>query len=180
MAKMSQVSEETFTQANSPASFDTTPEQKDQTIYEVGFHLIPSLGEDEVKIAVDGVHSMLKRYSAEIMGESFPQRMTLAYRIERSVSSKREKYSEAYFGWIKFKAIPTTVPEISHVLQSTPEVLRFIMVESFPEGVPMPRRAVFISDRLEGATIQKPMVAPEKSGEISEEDLDKSIEALVS
>ncbi len=43
-----------------------------------------------------------------------------------------------------------------------------------------PRRAVFTSDRLEGETIKKPAAAPEEKTAVSEEELDKSIDALVS
>ena len=61
------------------------------------------------------------------------------------------------------------------------EILRFILVETTREdSIAAPRRAVFSSDRLEGKTIEKRPGAVEKGGKVSDEELDKSIEALVS
>ena len=64
-------------------------------------------------------------------------------------------------------------------LRGMSEVLRFLVIETVREDVVAPRRAVFSSDRLEGEPIKKPTAAPEAVREISEEELNKSIDALV-
>jgi ribosomal protein S6 len=148
-------------------------------VYEVAFHLVPTVGEEGVGKVVEKIRRAIGD-QAEFISERFPAKMTLAYTVERSVGGKREKYSESYFGWIKFASDREIVPTLEAMLRDTPEVLRSLIIETVREDIAVrPMRAVFTSDRLEGQTLKKPVAAPEKTGEVSEEELDKSIEALV-
>lgn len=182
MAETSQVegTPETSSQANLP------PKEKGKPVYELGFHLVPTLGEDGVPGALDKVRALLG--DAEIISQGFPQKMTLTYRVERlargatvegASQGKREKYTESYFGFIKFATDRELIPALERGLLEMKEVLRSLIIETVREDITQaPRRAVFTSDRLEGKTLEKPAMAPEKAGEISEAELDKSIEAL--
>ena len=181
MAEMSQP-EEGFTQAISePIS---APVKNTTPVYEVGFHIVPTVGEEGVGAVVEKVRTMLaapsKEDSVEIIAEGYPQKMTLAYVVERAAAGKREKYAEAYFGWIKF-ATPKreTIPALEAKLLALKEILRSLIIQTVREDIAaQPRRAVFTSDRLEGETIAAPKRAKEESGPVSEAELDKSIEAL--
>ncbi|MBY0294178.1 30S ribosomal protein S6 [Patescibacteria group bacterium] len=170
MAEKSQTAE-VLTQANS----DSRP------VYEVGFHVVPTVGDEGVAGVVDQVRSALG--NAEIISEQFPERMRFAYTVERSVTGKREKYDEAYFGFIKFALERESINALEDALRSNKNVLRYLLIETVREEIgAVPRRAVFASDRLEGETIQKPKAVEEEKAvaEVSEEELDKSIDALVS
>jgi len=146
-------------------------------VYEVGFHLVPTVGDDGVSAVVEKIRHTLG--DAEIIAEGFPAKMSLAYTIERSVQGKREKFTESYFGFIKFAASNDTVAALEEALKVS-QVLRYLIIHTTREDVSArPTRAVFTSDRLEGQTIAKPTSAPEKGGEVSDEELDKSIESLV-
>lgn len=171
MAETSQP-EEGFTQANTETSAEARP------IYEVGFHIAPTVTEDGVPAVVDKIRAAIGD-SAEFISESFPQKMALAYTIERSFAGKREKSSEAYFGWIKFALEREAVQELQEKLRSIRDILRFILVETVREDVSQqPRRATFASDRLEGETLKKPANAPEKTVAVSDEEINKSLESL--
>jgi ribosomal protein S6 len=159
------------TQANEPK--DTRP------VYEVGFHVVPTIPEGEVSAVVEKIRAVIEKGGAELISEGAPQRMTLAFTIERAQSGKREKFNEAYFGHIKFATERGNIPALEEVLRHTHEVLRYLLIQTVREDAPV-RRAVFASDRLEGETIHKPVAAPEKSGEVSEEELEKSLETLIS
>jgi len=152
---------------------------KGLTVYEVAFHIAPTIQEEGVAAVVDNVRAVLG--GAEVISERFPQKMTLAYTIERAETGKHEKFNEAYFGVIKFAADRSAVATIESALRSMKDVLRFLLIETVREDISAaPRRAVFSSNRLEGETLHnKPAVVAEKGGEVSEEALDKSIEALV-
>ncbi|MDZ4226029.1 MAG: hypothetical protein U1C66_00890, partial [Patescibacteria group bacterium] len=115
----------------------------------------------------------------EIIKEQFPQKMTLAYTIERAAAGKREKYVETYFGFIKFAAERETIPGLEALLRGSKEILRYLLIETTREEPVIARRAVYSSHRLEGETIKKPTSAPETPSEVSEEELTKSIDALV-
>ena len=146
-------------------------------VFEVGFHLVPTIQEDGVAAVVEKIHSALK--DAEIISEQFPTRMTLAYQVERSVQGKREKYTESYFGFIKFATERDAIPGLQAALRAMSPVLRFMVINTEREDVANPRRAVFTSSRLEGEVIHKPEAQAEVKAAVSEEELDKSIDALV-
>jgi ribosomal protein S6 len=162
--------EESFTQAND-----------EQTVYEVGYHVIPTVSEADLAGVVDSIRAVLTAQGAEIISEQAPEKLTLAYRIERAALGKVEKFTESYFGFIKFAASAEASLVISKTLSEMYEVLRFIVVHTTREDVVPPRRAaVFASDRLEGKTIEKPAEeVVEKKEDVSEVELDKAVDALV-
>jgi len=173
MEEMSQESKDSFTQANTQA--DGRP------IYEIGYHVVPTIEEANVASIVEKLRAELAKGDAEVISEGFPAKMVLAYTIERAATGKREKYRETYFGWIKFAVEREHIPAIENYLRSSKDILRHLLIETIREDISVaPRRAVFTSDRLEGETIKKPAATPEAKSEVSEEELDKSIDALVS
>ncbi len=171
MAEMSQAS--ASSQANSPK--ETRP------IYEIGFHVVPSADEGAAAKTAETIRAAVEKGDAEIISETAPSRMRLAYTIVRATSGHHEKFDEASFGAIKFATERENIPALEAWLRANREVLRFLLVETTREDITnAPRRATFASDRLEGETIKKPMPEPEKSAEVSEEDLDKTLDAIVS
>lgn len=175
MAKKSQA-DEAFTQATD-APTNSGAEALGTVIYEVGFHLVPTIAETQVGAAVEKIRKTIGN-DAELISEGYPQKMSLSYVIERAAQGKREKYGEAWFGWIKFAQTPDKLPAIEASLTASREVLRFLIIKTVREDIVVPKpRAVFASDRLEGETIAAKREA-EKGGEVSEAELDKSIDAL--
>lgn len=165
MAEMSQAS------ASTQATSDARP------VYEVGFHLLPSIPEGEVAAAADKIRSLLG--SSEIISQGAPERMTLAYTIERADQGKRQKFTQSYFGWIKFAAEDQSgIDSLRESLREMQEVIRYLVIKTVREDAKQAKRAVFGSDRLEGETIQKAPRAAEKKAEVSQEELDKSIDAI--
>jgi ribosomal protein S6 len=175
MEKTSQA-EEAFTQAtdaSSEADVTSAP-----IIYEVGFHLVPTIAEDGVGAAVENVRKLIGD-DAEFISEGYPVKMNLSYIVERATQGKREKYAEAWFGWIKFATMRSKIPALEAALNDSREVLRSLIIETVREDIAPPKaRAVFSSDRLEGETIKKPQAPAEKAAPVSEVELDKSIDAL--
>ncbi|MES2007063.1 MAG: 30S ribosomal protein S6 [Patescibacteria group bacterium] len=177
MADMSQA-EEAFTQATEGASAPKVNDE--QAVYELAFHIVPQIPEDGVGAVVEKLHKLIGK--AEVVTEQVPAKMTLSYTIERADSGKREKFDTAYFGWIKFVTERSEIQGIEQGVRAMSEVLRYLLVETVRENtMEQPRRAaVFTSDRLEGQTIEKPVAPVEKSAEVSEEELNKSLEGLIS
>jgi ribosomal protein S6 len=172
MAETSQVSNETSSQA-SPK--ETRP------IYEVGFHVVPTLDEAGAAGVIVALKNEISKNDSEIISERAPVRMRLAYTIDIATTGKHEKYDEAYFGFIKFGTEREYVADLEAWLRSNKQILRYLLVETVREDIMgAPHRVTFASDRLEGETIKKPVAQPEKGGEVSEEDLNKSLDALVS
>ena len=146
-------------------------------VYEIGYHLVPTIAQDNVAAEADKVRALLG--DAEIIKSAVPAKFRLSYVIERSAAGRREKYAESYFGFIKFAIDKEAIPAVEAGLRANRNVLRHLLIETVREDV-TPRRAVFTSDRLEGETIHKPETVVEEKGEVSEEELNKSLDALVS
>jgi ribosomal protein S6 len=162
--------------AQAPAASTQAQPKDPRPVYEVGFHLVPSIPEEGVGAAVEKVRALLG--NAEIISQGFPVKTTLAYTIERAATGKHEKFTQSYFGWIKFVTEDRAlIPALEKGLMGLHEVLRSLIIETVREEVAKPSRATFASDRLEGETIKK-VSEVEKGGEVSQEELDKSIEAL--
>lgn len=174
MAEMSHPEAEGQGLSQANAVKDTRP------VYEVGYHVVPTIPEDALAGVVEKIRAILG--DVEFISDKFPQKLVLAYTIERRTQGKREKYGDAYFGFIKFACERESIPKIEQGLRAERDVLRFLLIETTREDTPAPpRRAVFTSSRLEGEVIKKPEAAEEKKGgQVSEEELNKSIEALVS
>ncbi|MGC9602269.1 MAG: hypothetical protein ABSE76_00790 [Minisyncoccia bacterium] len=171
-AELTQTFNSTVDQLTSVSSGDTQP------IYEIGYHLIPTLTEESVVAATEALRKILG--NVEIIKDQAPVKIPLAYVIERRGQGKREKYAEAYFGFIKFATDKENIDAIKQYLRGAHEILRHLLIEAVREDTSfVPRRAVFTSDRLEGETLKKPLAEAEQAGEISEEELDKSIDAIV-
>src|SRR3989338_4107134 len=141
----------------------------ERAVYEVGFHVVSTVAEGEAGAVADKIRAEIKKNDAEIITERAPQKITLAYTVERPVSGGvKEKHGSAYFGSIKFATEPEHIQALQGMLRGMKEVLRFIVVETMREEIiATPRRAVFSSDRLEGKTIEKRPGALEKSGQVS-------------
>ena len=167
-----EASAEGLTQANEKVS---------QPAYELGFHVTPTIPEEGVGTVVDKVRAILTAASgSEILAEHAPEKMTLAYTIELSNQGKHEKFNESYFGFIKFGAEREHVKAIEEKLRTLKEIIRFLLIEvDRAEPVAPVRRAVFASTRLEGETIKKPDAEVEEKVVVSDEELNKSIDALV-
>ena len=157
-----------------------------EAVYEIGFHLVPTLTEAEAVVAFGRMHAALEKVSAVVLAEEAPKKIALAYPIERSTQGKRDKYTEGYFGFIKFEIpevderVGESVNALETMLRSDAQVLRYLFIKTSREA-PVAARTVFSSRSLEGRTIEKLVSVPEESvGEVDEGELDKSIDALVS
>src|SRR3989338_5924942 len=174
MAETSQAEQASSQATISPSAAtvkNTTP------VYEVGFHIVPTVGDEGVSAVVESVRKELG--DAEIISEGFPKKITLAYQVERATQGKREKYTESYFGHIKFAMQRDAITAFTEAVRVMQPILRFLIIETVREDIATaPRRAVFTSDRLEGKILEKPVAEPEKAAEVSDAELDKSIEAL--
>lgn len=58
-------------------------------IYEVGYHLVPTLSEAEVASFVKDLMDFLKKEGAEFVGEKVPEKIDLAYAIHKKMASRK-------------------------------------------------------------------------------------------
>lgn len=125
-------------------------------LYELGFILVPTTPEVEVPAKIDALKSLITGLEGVISSEGNPEFIDLAYTMEKTVGSKSSKYSQGYFGWIKFESAPSTLVVLKKALDGETELIRYILVKTSA-----------------GNTIvfKKPKVEPKRESLIAEEEL---------
>jgi ribosomal protein S6 len=143
-------------------------------IYEVGFHIIPSLTEEKVKEEYDSIKNLiLAREDSELISEGLPQPKNLSYPISKTYKAEKNTYSRAYFSWIKFSANPEQIVDIKKELDDRELVLRYLIINTVRENT--------LVGGIEDSGTKSDKATEEKK-EINEENLksiDESIDELV-
>lgn len=157
-------------------------EDTNKKIYELGYHFLPTLSEEEVAKAVTALKEQLSAIEATTIAEAHPALMTLAYEIGKDIENKNRKFATAYFGWIKFEVATEAIEGFKELMEKNLNILRFIIVKTVREStlaVPkvahkgMTRRTP--SDVVEGAPMDTAAV-DKKIDEMIETDA--SVEVL--
>lgn len=105
----------------------TTQEIK---LYELGYHLVPFISEDQVPAKVEELKKLLSKNNSEIVKEGEPKMMDLSYEITKSLSGKNQRFNNAYFGWIKFNTTAEAIEAIKEEIDSMEDVLRSLIVKT--------------------------------------------------
>ena len=144
-------------------------------LYELGYLLIPTLAEEALNDEVNKVRTYLEKDGGLIISEGQPEMKKLAYEIaERGVASKKTKFDDAFFAWIRFQSSPEAIEAIQEALDKNAKVLRFLLIKPSkdnPKAIVTPVTAV--------KTTQEIAAKREKKKVMTEEDLDKEIDQLL-
>lgn len=155
-------------------------EHTEPRIYELGYHLVPTLAVEQIPAASGAVRGMIEQISKDIIAEELPVFIDLAYTIVKTVEHKNKRFDQAYFGWIKFEANPEGIAKLEEGLKKDDNVLRYLVVKTIKENT-------FIAKKFVGAKVKEEEVVTEAEGEVvaesaaapSEEAIDKAIDELV-
>lgn len=160
---------------NKEISIEAIP--NDPKIYEVGFHIVPTVPEDGVGARVTAIRDVIEGKGGHVIADEFPRHMELTYAMTKIASNKRALYRSAYFGWIKFEVDPKDIKAIDAELKADDHILRFILVKTVRENTMAPKKALQVKRGEEAP--EKPADKVEDKPALSEEELDKTIEDLV-
>lgn len=108
--------------------------EKTTRLYELGFLLVPTTPEVEVPKKVDSLKSVIVSAQGEVSSEGTPEYIDLAYTIEKTFGSKTAKYSQGYFGFIKFEAEPSSLEAIKKSLDAENDLIRYLLVKTDKEN----------------------------------------------
>ncbi len=143
------------------------------TVYEMGFLIIPAVIEGKVPEIVSSLKSVVEGNGGSLISEGQPVLKPISYEMFKMVDSKKQKYSQAYFGWIKFELDSSKISEIKKSAEKIPEVLRFLLIKTVKENTMYSSKVLTKREKPS----KKTGPTAEKS---SNEEIDKSIEKLVS
>jgi ribosomal protein S6 len=142
-------------------------------IYEIGYLLVPTIPEEGAPGEAQNIKNLLESKGAAFITEDQPKMRLLAYDMVQVIGSEHRKYDKAYFGWVKFEAETTAIPNIRTELEKNNQILRFIIIETVRENTMVNQKVVF-----------RPSTPGEKEKteeepKMTEEEMDKTIANLV-
>lgn len=158
-------------------------DEGDIRVYEIGVHIIPSVGEEGVAAEFEAVRSHIKTLKGSIIAEEQPVFMTLAYSMQRDIDRKRHTYDNAFFGWVKFEGTPEAAEDMKKFLLGQKHVLRSLIIKTTRDtfvrfSQPSTSRRESPEAPAEAAPVATAEEAP-KEKPMSVEQIDAEIEKLV-
>jgi ribosomal protein S6 len=153
----------------------------EEKIYEVGYHIISSVSEENIPKEVEKIKSYLAKEKAVIISEEAPKLRPLAYSIKKSFEGSYKTYDKAYFGFIKFALSEgADIKTIDAGMKNNESILRYIVIKTVRENTMYSPKITIFSDKDAKIKTFKEdkIVKGEKTATI--EEIDKSIDALVS
>jgi ribosomal protein S6 len=149
--------------------------QIDENIYEVGFHLVPFLSEEQIGAEVTEIKAIIEKHNGAVVSEEFPKLKPLAYEISKVTGGVKRNHDKAFFGFVKFAGTPEGVIETKTDLDKKDTIIRFILIKTIKDNTLYGSRVA----RTDGPRPKKGKDEDGVVSPISEAEIDKSIEELV-
>lgn len=145
-------------------------------IYEVGYHVIATVAEENVEKVVGEIRSAIENAGGSFIAEGAPVLMKLAYDMDSREGDKWASQDRGYFGWIKFEAPVTAAAALENMLKANKSVLRHIIFRTVREETRARLKTPTLREVKRTDTIKTTARRPEEeSAPVSEEDLDKAL-----
>ena len=103
-------------------------------VYELGFHFVPTLSEDEVVVQFSHLKSLIEKKGGTFISEETPHMIDLAYEITKTNKAQKKRFTSAYFGWVKFELNPEEVPALEKDVKAFEPILRYILITTVREN----------------------------------------------
>ncbi len=152
-----------------------TPEPR---VYELGYHILPTVDEGNIEKEREALVAIITQFGGKVLSEEIPALIDLAYDMDKVIKNKRNVFSQAYFGWIKFDIRPDNIEVLDDSVNALETVLRHLIIKTVAENTivsEVPYRLAKVSTRndsdeeeLEGDDVERP-VADEAPVEDTEE-----------
>ncbi len=113
---------------------DTNERQEGARVYELGFHFVPTLSEDEVAVQFSHLKSLIEKKGGTFIAEATPEMTDLAYELTKTTKAQKKRYTEAYFGWVKFELNAEEVSTLEKEVKAFEPILRYLLITTVREN----------------------------------------------
>jgi ribosomal protein S6 len=103
-------------------------------VYELAFHLVPTLSEDEVMVQFSHLKSLIEKKGGTFISEETPQMTNLAYEISKTVKAQKKHYTSSFFGWVKFELNPEEIAGLEKQVKGFEPMLRYLLITTVREN----------------------------------------------
>lgn len=159
----------------------TVAKNSEEKIYEVGYHIVSSVSEENVPAEVEKIKAYLAKEKAIIISEEAPKLRPLAYSIKKAFGGTYKTFDKAYFGFIKFElGEEGDIRNIDLSMKNNESVLRHLVIKTVRENTMYSPKITIFSDKDAKIKTFKEDKAVKGEKVATVEEIDKSIDALVS
>jgi len=152
-----------------------------EKIYEVGYHVLSSVSEENLPAEVEKIKAYLAKEKAIILSEEAPKLRPLAYSIKKAFGGTYKTFDKAYFGFIKFElGEEGDIRNIDLSMKNNESVLRYLVIKTVRENTMYSPKITIFSDKDAKIKIFKEDKVVKGEKKATAEEIDKSIDALVS
>ena len=162
---------------------DTHSEEAISRIYEAGYHIVPSVKEEDVDQVVAGIRSEIEKQGGSLIAEGAPSLMKLSYDMEQRVGEKLVAHDRGYFGWLKFEAGTHAAKALTDALNGNKQIFRAIVFKTIREDTRAKYKAPQLREVKRTDTLKaspRKVEPKEDVAPVSEADLEKALETLTS
>ncbi len=147
-------------------------------VYELGYHILPTVAESDLENKINEIRGLITSMGGEFIMEGEPELLDLAYTMIVPKGGHNEKYDKAYFGWIKFEAPKSALPEFQKELKLNSNILRFILFKTVAEDTRANFKVNELKEVKNDEVIKTKTENEEDAGEVSDETLEKTLDEL--
>ena len=148
-------------------------------VYELAYHLVPSLDEAGRAGVVDELRKLIEENGGVILNEVYPEHLNLTYTMSKMIQGKYERFNTAFFGWINFELDRDQIEKIHNACKYHDSILRFLSVTTSKEVALSQHRYSFGSKDTEVAEADSKDENDDTNQEVDEEEVDEAIDKLV-
>jgi len=161
-------------------------------VYEVGYLLLPTIEESKVQDESLKIRDIIENNKGQFLSEGNAELKTLTYPMTKAISGKKQKFDEAYFGWVKFESNSDTIESIKKELDKVNNILRFILITTVKENIMIPSKVkpgkfsfdkkekLIEKEGLDSKEIEEPKkIKVDKEVKAEKKVLDETIDDLV-
>ena len=133
-------------------------------IYEAGYHIVPTVKEEDVDKVVSSIRSEIEKLGGSFIAEGAPTLMKLAYSVDKREGEKHIAYDRGYFGWVKFEAPVAIADMLEETLKADANILRHIVFRTVREETRARMKAPTLREVKRTDTIRS---SPRREEEVS-------------
>lgn len=148
-------------------------------VYEVGYLIVSSIPEEKVGVEVEAIEAIVAKEKGEIISGEKPALKELAYTMIKEATGRHHRFTEGYFGWIKFEIATDSIEAVKKAIDARENILRYILMITVRESTLAPQKVLVVKEALEPKKEDGVTAFEEAKVVVSSEELDKTIDEMI-
>ena len=175
-ASLRRIFADSMTDYCSPSDYmqDNTHDSVDK-VYEVGYVFVSSIPEEKIEGEVASLKALLSKVDAKTIAEEAPELRPLAYTMVKKIHGANKRFTEGYFGWIKFELTPSAVETLKKSLDATENILRYLFITTVKENTYLGKKSIVMASAMIDAKDMGVAVNPIAASEAIDKGIDDMI-----